>query len=126
MKVIFKYTLYWTLVFNTPLFIACGLYAFINITFPPKRLIVDPNDSESIPLTTNNRQDSPRVTESFDAPLLKRKPRKENERRSRLAFTLLVLLAFATTSLAGSVISAAIVGYFLVGFYRTAGFAMST
>ncbi|KAJ7065434.1 hypothetical protein C8F01DRAFT_745449 [Mycena amicta] len=34
---IFRFTLYWTLVFYTPIFLLGGLYAFLNLTFPPKK-----------------------------------------------------------------------------------------
>jgi hypothetical protein len=32
---IFRFTLYWTLIFYTPIFFFCGLYAFWNYSFPP-------------------------------------------------------------------------------------------
>lgn len=39
---IYRFTLYWTLIFYTPAFVICGIYAFINITFPPYRLLNTP------------------------------------------------------------------------------------
>ncbi|KAF7309394.1 hypothetical protein MIND_00310200 [Mycena indigotica] len=32
---IFRFTLYWTLIFYIPTFLLCALYAFVNLTFPP-------------------------------------------------------------------------------------------
>ncbi len=32
---IFRFTLYWALIFYTPFFFVCGLYAFCNYAFPP-------------------------------------------------------------------------------------------
>ena len=34
---IYRFTLYWTLIFYTPFFVICGIYAFLNLTFPPPR-----------------------------------------------------------------------------------------
>lgn len=33
---IFRYTFYWTLILHTPVFVLCGVYAFMNIVFPPR------------------------------------------------------------------------------------------
>ncbi|KAF8648897.1 hypothetical protein AX16_006151 [Volvariella volvacea WC 439] len=51
---------------------------------------------------------------------------KANERRSRLAFALLVLLAFCVLSLAGAVVGAAVVGFTVMGLYKAGGYHMST
>nr|GAT46978.1 predicted protein [Mycena chlorophos] len=36
-KDVFRFTLYWTLVLYTPVFLLCGVYAFMNLTFPPAK-----------------------------------------------------------------------------------------
>src|SRR5215471_18375478 len=102
--------LYWNLIFYTPFFLVCGTYAFLNLAFPPsKRRNPSP---PSYPLTP--------LTSSSHAPLSERPPTihvrlKPNERRSRIAFAVLVLLTFLTLSVAGSVIGSAIIGYTVVG-----------
>lgn len=52
--------------------------------------------------------------------------RKEKERRSRLAFALLVLLTFLVLSVAGAVVGAAVLGFTVTGLYQAAEFNMST
>lgn len=108
---IFRFTLYWTLIFHLPLFILCGTYAFFNLSFPPSR---DPPKSTQ-PLSSHVPSPQPRLT-----------PPRANEGRSRLAFAILVLLVFLTLSLMNAVIGAAVVGYILAGLYDAAKFNMST
>ncbi|KAA1468934.1 hypothetical protein DENSPDRAFT_834434 [Dentipellis sp. KUC8613] len=36
---VFRFTFYWTLIFHTPFFLVCGLYAFFNLAFPPARTL---------------------------------------------------------------------------------------
>ncbi|KAK7031701.1 hypothetical protein R3P38DRAFT_2925227 [Favolaschia claudopus] len=127
---IFLFTLYWTLIFYTPIFLFCGLYAFFNLTFPPTRrphtlprLGREASDDAAYPLTSL-RPYSPRDT---TAPLLLRPPKpKPNQGRSRTTFALLVLLAFLSLSLLGALISSAIVGFILAGVYKLAKFNLST
>jgi hypothetical protein len=110
---VFRFTLYWNLIFYTPLFIICGTYAFLNLSFPP----LIPSISPSIPLTSL----------SATSPSAPPYPRtKSNERRSRLSFAILVLFTFLALSVAWSVLGGAIVGYVLAGLYKAAGYNMST
>jgi len=34
---VFRFTLYWTLIFHVPLYTLVGIYAFLNVLFPPTR-----------------------------------------------------------------------------------------
>ncbi|KAJ7777146.1 hypothetical protein B0H16DRAFT_1360819 [Mycena metata] len=123
---IFRFTLYWNLVFYTPIFLFCGLYAFCNLTFPPPRLSKSrewpsADDAASYPLTL--RPYSPRDPA---APLLRPPKPKHNRRRSRTTFAILVFLTFALLSLAGAAVGSAVVGFILAGIYKLAKFNMST
>ncbi|KAG9223977.1 hypothetical protein CCMSSC00406_0004407 [Pleurotus cornucopiae] len=126
---VFRFTLIWNLVLYTPIFVVCGVYAFLNLSFPPSRgnsIAEDDSHSTSYPLSPL----SP-ISPSYRTSLLKQqqatvKPPKPNERRSRLTFALLVLLAFITLSVAGAVIGAAVVGYILAGLFNAGNFNMST
>ncbi|KAF7317638.1 hypothetical protein MKEN_00851300 [Mycena kentingensis (nom. inval.)] len=152
---IFRFTLYWTLVFYTPVFLLCGLYAFLNLTFPPthrKRRSRMASENSGLglgafPLSPMSPRSpyirstpaSPRnsvipvkrkeVSNNSETPLLQpgpSLPARPNRVRSRTAFALLVLLAFLLFSLTGAVLSAAIVGFGVAGLYSAAGYAVST
>jgi hypothetical protein len=104
---VFRFTLYWNLIFYTPIFLCCGTYAFLNITFPPSRPA-----SNAYPLTPMS--------------IYPIKPLRKNERRSRITFAVLVLLVFLTLSVGGAVLGSAVVGFILVGVFRVAKYNMST
>ena len=82
-------------------------------------------DSESLPLRrfhglgahTHNRS-------QFHVP--SRSPAKQNERRSRLTFALIVVICFAVLALGGAVVGSAAIGYVLAGLFRAAKYDMST
>ncbi|KAJ6621472.1 hypothetical protein B0H10DRAFT_988026 [Mycena sp. CBHHK59/15] len=122
---VFRFTLYWTLIFYTPIFLFCGLYAFLNLTFPPSRRTKlarrDGSDETSYPL--NLLSYSPR---DAAAPLLRPPKPKPNEGRSRITFALLVFLTFMTLSIAGAFLGSAILGFILAGLYKLGKFNMST
>ncbi|KAI0831932.1 hypothetical protein BC628DRAFT_1415416 [Trametes gibbosa] len=138
---VFRFTLFWTLIFYTPSFILCGTYAFLNLAFPPlhlphklsrsRALKVDigptyrsVEGSDNIPLRQYDRQPGTVHPSQPRAP--SRSPAKQNEKRSRLTFALLVLFVFALFALAGAVVGAAIVGYVLAGLFKAAKYNMST
>ncbi|TFK39520.1 hypothetical protein BDQ12DRAFT_629521 [Crucibulum laeve] len=122
---VFRFTLYWTLIFYTPIFLFCGLYAFWNYTFPPKLRSSRPQDDEN--LLSTMPKSPPSLPTLRPVPSLRSTiPPKANERRSRLAFAILVLLTFLSLSVAGSVIGSAILGFSLFGLYKSANFNMST
>ncbi|KAI0761804.1 hypothetical protein BD413DRAFT_235839 [Trametes elegans] len=137
---VFRFTLYWTFVFYIPSFLLCGTYAFVNLAFPPPRAphahktrapLSDSGPSyrgvaagENIPLGQYGAQLALEAQSQLRQP--SRSPAKQNERRSRLTFALLVLLTFATLALGGAVVGAAVIGYVLAGLFKAAEYNMST
>ncbi|KAG2127935.1 uncharacterized protein EDB93DRAFT_1243620 [Suillus bovinus] len=115
---IFRFTLYWTLIFHIPFYAICGIYAFLNFAFPPSRRSI----------TTFPLEPSPHIPFSPDSNQTEQwiKRPRPNVRRSRLTFALLVILAFLFLSLTGAVMGAAVVGFVLAGVYKAGGFYMST
>ncbi|KAJ7114084.1 hypothetical protein C8R44DRAFT_710503 [Mycena epipterygia] len=122
---VFRFTLYWTLIFYTPIFLFCGLYAFFNLTFPPTRHSTptrrEASDDASYPLTL-----LPYSPRDGSAPLLRPPKPKPNEGRSRTTFAILVLLTFIALSLAGASLGSAVIGFVLAGIYKLAKYNMST
>lgn len=108
---VFKFTLYWSLIFYVPAFILCGALAFLNLITPSSNPPSSPTRYH--PLATSDKA----------LPTL---PRKVNEKRSRLTFSLLVLFAFLVFGFAGAVVSSAILAYVLVGVFKAGKFYMST
>ncbi|KAH7903526.1 hypothetical protein BJ138DRAFT_131366 [Hygrophoropsis aurantiaca] len=121
---IFKFTLYWTLIFHIPFYLACGTYAFFNFTFPPHRrrgIHVYGGDPMALSLSVRAPTHAEPALASVSA-----KPPRPNARRSRVTFAVLVLLTFLFVSLCGAVLGAAVVGFLLAGVYQAGGFSMST
>ncbi|KAF8903465.1 hypothetical protein CPB84DRAFT_1677951 [Gymnopilus junonius] len=119
---IFRFTLYWTLIFYTPPFLICGLYAFWNYAFPPST--IPPSIPEAYPLSSMVSRSPQFPTDA--PPMQPTKLPRTNERRSRVAFALIVLLTFLTLSVAGAVIASAIMGFIVAGLYKAGNFHMST
>ncbi|KAK2465470.1 hypothetical protein APHAL10511_002362 [Amanita phalloides] len=149
---VFRFTLYWFLIFYCPVFFLCGAYAFWNINFPPapRPFPLRPHPEES---GNNNNDQLERDTYPLNPlsplsrpaaaipdlappppqsiPKRKRKYKykyqyKDRERQSRFTFALLILLIFLTASLAGAVLASAIVGFVAAAFYTSVHFNMST
>lgn len=138
---VFRFTLYWTLIFYIPLYILCGTYAFLNLAFPPfhaplksrkpKAIRADSGPSyrsvegrDDIPMRRYDRQLGPDTQSQAPAP--SRSRAKQNETRSRLTFALLVLFVFAVAALAGAVVGSAIIGYVMAGLFKASKYNMST
>ncbi|KAF8921564.1 hypothetical protein CPB85DRAFT_1428539 [Mucidula mucida] len=105
---IFSFTLYWTLVLYTPVYFMCAGVAFYNVTFPGRKRNHD--------------------GEWWEMQLLRhsRRPRKTNERRSRLTFALIVLLVFMAMSVLGALIGSTITSAMMLALWRSGNYSMST
>ncbi|KAF9244187.1 hypothetical protein BU15DRAFT_42427 [Melanogaster broomeanus] len=114
---IFRFTLYWNLIFHLPFGFLAGTYAFFNFLFPPARPI-----SDSVPLFPSSLASHPPSA----PPQEWTRPLRLNAGRSRLTFALLVFVAFLSLSLLSAVVGAAIIGFVLAGVYTACGFYMST
>ncbi|KAK0457068.1 uncharacterized protein EV420DRAFT_1644217 [Desarmillaria tabescens] len=108
---IFSFTLYWTLVFYTPIFLCCGALAFLNISFPPKPAYEPLPSTEEYPLVSLKLQ--PRA-------------RKPNEKRSRVTFALIVFLMFLAMSVIGAVFGSTVMSLVVFGLFRAGKYNMST
>ncbi|SJL17031.1 uncharacterized protein ARMOST_20572 [Armillaria ostoyae] len=75
---IFSFTLYWTFVFYTPIFIVCAAIAFLNVLFPPGCIHKNVHVSDEYPLV----------------PLRPTRMKKSNPQRSRVTLAVIVLLVF--------------------------------
>lgn len=142
---VFRFTLFWTLVLYAPAFIICGVYAFFNLSFPPRRPdrkghktrpgpsnggpSFGTSDSENIPLRRRDDQQlgaGARNQSQSQLRVPSRAPARQNETRSRLTFAVLVFMLFSTFALGSAVVGSAIVGYVLAGLYKAGNYNMST
>lgn len=140
---VFRFTLFWTLVLYVPAFMVCATYAFLNLSFPPRRpdrkghkngtgasnrgTSFGSVDAENIPLRRRDGQRpgaGSRTQSQFRVP--SRAPVRQNETRSRLTFAVLVFMLFATFALGSAVIGSAIIGYTLAGLYKAGDYNLST
>ncbi|KAF9066401.1 hypothetical protein BDP27DRAFT_1019742 [Rhodocollybia butyracea] len=60
---VFRFTLYWTLVFYIPVFVVFGLYAFFNLTFPPRKRTKGLEEHEDEP-----EEEAEELTEMYNPP----------------------------------------------------------
>ena len=133
------------MIFYTPSFMLCGLYAFANLTFTPESrlrrflLLAPPryrysalptNTRHGIPLAPIHRSPTPSHLHDDSHTIgthASGKPRARlNERRSRLTFALIVLFAFAVCAVGGAVVGSAILAYIMAGVFKAAKYHMST
>ncbi|KAJ3730263.1 hypothetical protein C8R42DRAFT_568750 [Lentinula raphanica] len=131
---VFRFTLYWTLVFYIPVFVVFGSYAFFNLTFPPSnthskalKALEDFHSEEREGshggVDNEARNGGPSASQNHKN---RESHKSKNACRSRLTFALLVFFGFLLLSLIGAVVSSAIVGYILTALYKAGDFYMST
>ncbi|PBK62167.1 hypothetical protein ARMSODRAFT_943329 [Armillaria solidipes] len=107
---IFSFTLYWTFVFYTPIFIVCAAVAFLNVLFPPGCIHKNIHESDEYPLV----------------PLRPTRMKKSNPQRSRVTLAVIVLLVFLGISVLSVVCGATVVSLVLMELFRSGGFSLST
>ncbi|KAH6916309.1 hypothetical protein BKA70DRAFT_483738 [Coprinopsis sp. MPI-PUGE-AT-0042] len=127
---VFRFTFYWTIIFYTPLFLACGFYAFWNYTFPPSpserpRRLSTHKDSGTYELVAPSPTGMQHPASPPGAAAPSKLPRV-NERRSRVAFAVIVLFVFLFATLAGAVVGSILLSLITTGLYRAGHFHMST
>jgi len=139
---VFRFTFFWTLIFNSLFFIVTGGIACFNILYPPRRdnkgitsasLTGNraPQSNAMIPLTplTSARSPDlllPELPETVDAEEPRVATPRKNVHRSRITYALLTLLTFLVTALAASFIWSAVVGYVLWAVFQAGDFNVST
>ncbi|KAI6124598.1 hypothetical protein EDD17DRAFT_1540139 [Pisolithus thermaeus] len=147
---IFRFTLYWTLIFHVPFYVLVGTYAFLNVLFPPARgrlrrprfrtpirTGVGPEgEVGSIPMnpvpnlhpdsayTTAPSASHPSAETSSTTP--RRVGKRPNVRRTRVMFALIIFLSFVGLSIVSAVTGAAVMGFLIAGVYKAGGFWVST
>ena len=141
---VFRFTLYWMLIFLSPFFLITGGIASFNIIYPPRHdykngisstrsrtLQPVPDSHSAIPLTplTSARSPDlllPEVPEVVDTEERRAPQPRKNVRRSRITYALFTLLSFLVTVLAASFFWSAVIGYVLWALFRTGDFNIST
>lgn len=151
---VFRFTLYWMLIFFSLFFLTTGGIACFNIIYPARRDNDNDNNKNGIlfsassltgnrapelapeshtaipltPLTSARSPDLllPEVPGTVDAEERRAPQPRKNVRRSRITYALFTLLAFLVTALAASFIWSAVVGYVLYAVFTAGDFNIST
>ncbi|KAH9072246.1 hypothetical protein EDB83DRAFT_2517020 [Lactarius deliciosus] len=122
---VFRFTFYWTLIFNSLFFLITGGIATFNIIFPSRR--DKHGDTTAPPMASAQSPDlllshaGPAETMQPGAP----QPRK-NVHRSRLTYAIFTLFMFLVTAVGASFVESAVVGYVLWAVYTAGDFNIST
>jgi len=143
---VFRFTFFWTLIFNSLLFLITGGIASFNIIFPSRRRDkhgdtltsstqkhmpqAAPRSHPMIPLTPVASAQSPDLLVSHpETPETKQPgapPPRKNMHRSRLTYAIFTLLVFLATAVAASFVESAVVGYVLWAVFNAGDFNIST
>lgn len=105
---IFSFTLYWTIVLYTPIYLLCAAVAFCNITFPGRK--------------------TKKYGDWWEMQLLKNTQplKKTNERRSRVTFALLAVFIFMAMSVLGALLGSTITAAMIVALWKSGNYPVST
>ena len=142
---VFRFTFFWTLIFNSLFFIIAGCIASFSIIYPPRH---DNNKEEGTTVTSLTRDDAPQshalipltpltsarlpdlllpeLSETVDTEEPRIPQPRKNVHRSRITYALLTLLTFLVTAFAASFIWSAVVGYVLWAVFQAGHFNVST
>jgi hypothetical protein len=142
---VFRFTLYWMLIFLSLFFLFTGGVACFNILYPARRddnkngisltgsstPQPAPESHTEIPLTPLTSARSPdlllsEVPGPVDIDERRAPQPRKNVRRSRITYALFTLLAFLVTALTASFIWSAVVGYVLYAVFKAGHFNIST
>ncbi|EIN03891.1 hypothetical protein PUNSTDRAFT_93648 [Punctularia strigosozonata HHB-11173 SS5] len=127
---VFRFTLYWSFVFYLPPFIFCGLYAALNLAFPPTRQLHPTARVRQQPTATSPEAHlllvrPPTGASARTSRSQGQRPRV-NERRSRATFALLVLATYIAAGFAGAIIASVVGGFIIAGLYSAGHYNIST
>ncbi|KAI6149188.1 hypothetical protein BKA82DRAFT_145733 [Pisolithus tinctorius] len=128
---VFRFTLYWTLIFHVPLYVLVGTYAFFNVLFPPARGRLQSVPMNPLPnLHPNSAYTTAPPASHPSAETLSTSPRRVGKRlnvgRTRLMFALIIFLSFVGLGIVSAVAGAAVMGFVIAGVYKAGGFWVST
>ncbi|KAH9066566.1 hypothetical protein EDB87DRAFT_1586850 [Lactarius vividus] len=142
---VFRFTFYWTLIFNSLFFLITGGIATFNIIFPSRRdkhgdttappgqkhtPQAAPHSHSMIPLTPVASAQSPDLLLSHPGPAEIMQPGapqpRKNVHRSRLTYAIFTLFVFLVTAVGASFVESAVVGYVLWAVYTAGDFNIST
>ncbi|KAH9967396.1 hypothetical protein BC827DRAFT_1173848 [Russula dissimulans] len=143
---VFRFTFFWTLIFNSLFFFVTGGIACFNVIYPAQRhnngfisasFTRDPApqpappSNSMIPLTPLTSVQSPEpLLPGQSGTVDDGEPRapqpRKHVRRSRATYALFTLLAFLVTALVASFVESAVVGYVLWAVFQAGGFNLST
>jgi len=142
---VFRFTFYWTLIFNSLFFLITGGIASFNIIFPARRdkhggalasttqkhtPQAAPRSHPMIPLTPVASAQSPDLLLSHPGSAESKQARasqpRKNVHRSRLTYAIFTLFVFMATVVGASFVEGAVVGYVIWAVYTAGGFNIST
>ncbi|KAI9440440.1 hypothetical protein H4582DRAFT_1811349 [Lactarius indigo] len=129
---VFRFTFYWTLIFNSLFFLITGGIATFNIIFPSRR---DKHGDTTAPTSQKHTPQAaphshsmiPLTPVASAQPMQPGAPQpRKNVHRSRLTYAIFTLFVFLVTAVGASFVESAVVGYVLWAVYTAGDFNIST